>query len=81
MSARRARRHPPRWFRRSARHCPNYVDGDGYRYQLVIEQPRFPVPDLARSCGLLTVLVPVILGAAVIATYALWVVAFSAVGR
>ena len=77
MSARRARRHPPRWFRRAER----YVARDGYRYTVVIEEPRFPVSDLARSCGLLTVAIPLGVVAAVVIVCVAWVAVFAAVGR
>lgn len=77
MSARRALRHPPRWFR----HAERYVPGDGYRYQLVIEQPRFPLPDVGRSAGVLVVGIPVGVVIALVIVALAWVAAFSAVGR
>ena len=80
MSARRARRYPPRWFRRAERYVPNYLEGDGYRYRLVIEEPRFPVMDVARSCGVLTVGIPVGVVIAVVITCVAWVAVFTAVG-
>jgi hypothetical protein len=69
VRGRRARHHPPRWFHRT-----RYEAANGVRYQVVhaVQEPRFPLLEVARTSGWLAVWVPVGVVGALAVAFAVW---------